>query len=53
MERFRNLLGGSGMSLGGAAHGTVSLSPTRTDAMLELGSTYLLGRMMLTAVPTG
>jgi 26S proteasome regulatory subunit N11 len=27
MERFRSLLGGGGMGLGGAAHGTVSYDP--------------------------
>lgn len=30
MERFRNLLGGGGMSIGGAAHGTVSVASRPT-----------------------
>ena len=38
MERFRNLLGGGGLSMGGAAHGTVRLARLTTWAGLAVAA---------------
>jgi 26S proteasome regulatory subunit N11 len=35
MERFRSLLGGGGMGLGGAAHGTVSYDLLHLSSLME------------------